>query len=269
MIELPTERKAPTVLEPKRLVIISHPKIGKTALASALPKSLILDLEGGAGYYENTCIDVKQLCIDKSTPEKKYTMRTALKDISDTIKAKITADKKSPYDFLIIDTTTVLEEIARGYATVLYKQTPLGKNFLGTDVVSDLSNGAGYDWLRRAFLEIYKWFDGTYNKSLILLGHIKTASITKEGKDIAARDIQLTGKLKGIVTSDADAIGFMFRNKESNQNILSFKSSETDLATGSRQPYLTGREIIISELKDGKLETHWEEIYPSLKNEKI
>lgn len=57
----------------------------------------------------------------------------------------------------------------------------------------------------------------------------------------------------------------MFRNKETNQNILSFKSSETDLATGSRQPYLTGRDIVISELKDGVLETHWQEIYPSLK----
>lgn len=143
MIELPTVRKAPTVLEPKRLVIISHPKIGKTELASALPNSLILDLEGGAGYYENTCIDVKQLCIDKSTPEAKYPMRQALKDIADTIKAKIAVDKKSPYDFLVIDTTTVLEEIARGYATTLYKKTPLGKNFAGTDVVAELSNGAG------------------------------------------------------------------------------------------------------------------------------
>lgn len=73
--------------------------------------------------------------------------------------------------------------------------------------------------------------------------------------------------MKGIVTSDADAIGFMFRSKESNQNILSFKTSETDLATGSRQPYLSGREIIISEKVDGKLITHWEEIYPSLKRQ--
>lgn len=143
MIDLPIERKAPTVTEPKRLVIISHPKIGKTSLVSALPKSLILDLEGGAGYYENTSIDIKKLCVDKSTPEKKYTMRQALKDVADTIKAKIVTDKCSPYDFIVIDTTTVLEEIARGYATVLYKQTPLGKNFAGTDVVAELSNGAG------------------------------------------------------------------------------------------------------------------------------
>lgn len=50
-----------------------------------------------------------------------------------------------------------------------------------------------YDQLRRAFVDIYKWYQGTANKCLILLGHVKTSSINKEGKDLNARDLQLTG----------------------------------------------------------------------------
>ena len=63
--------------------------------------------------------------------------------------------------------------------------------------------------------------------------------------------------------SDSDAIGFMFRNKSEPQNILSFKTSETDLATGSRLEYLSGKEFVISEKKD-RLITHWDLIFPSL-----
>ena len=51
-----------------------------------------------------------------------------------------------------------------------------------------------YEYLRRAFSELYRSFNGTYNKCIIFLGHVRTASILKDGKDLNARDIQLTGK---------------------------------------------------------------------------
>lgn len=139
---LPT-RQQPIVLEPTRLVMFSHAKAGKTSLVSALPNSLIIDLEEGAGYYENAHINVKKLCRDNSTPEKPYGPVQALKDISDSIKKGFVGGK-SPYDFVIIDTTSVLEDIARSYATTLYKQTTMGKSFTGKDVVAELPNGAGF-----------------------------------------------------------------------------------------------------------------------------
>ena len=191
MIQLPN-RSLPTIHEPTKLVIFSHSKCGKTSLTSALPKSLIVDLEEGAGYYENAHINVKKLCRENSTKEKPYGPVQALKDISDSIKKEFVGDV-SPYDFVIIDTTSVLEDIARGYATTLYKQTVMGKSFTGKDVVAELPNGSGYESLRRAFMDIYKWFQGTANKSIILLGHVKTSSINKDGKDLSAKDIALTG----------------------------------------------------------------------------
>ena len=81
------------------------------------------------------------------------------------------------------------------------------------------------------------------------MSHVKDSSINKQGKDLNAKDVALTGKLKQIVCANADAIGFMFRNPTNfNQTILSFKTHEQDLATGARPPHLSNQEFVILEL---------------------
>lgn len=72
-------------------------------------------------------------------------------------------------------------------------------------------------------------------------------------------------KQKQILAADVDCTGFMYRKKGTSQNILSFYSEETDLITGSRIPGLSGKEIVISDMVDGKLVTYWEKIWPSIK----
>lgn len=255
---LPKEKKKPETIEPKRLFIFSHPKIGKTSNLSALPNSLIIDLEDGTENYECAAINIKKLSIEQGKKP-----LTLLGEVASSIKEEVT--KGFMYDFVIIDTTTILENIARDFAVDLYKKSVVGRAYTGNDVVSELPSGAGYEWLRIAFKKIYDQFTGTAKKCVILAGHVKNSSIMKDGKDLQARDIQLTGKLKTIVCQDADAIGFMYRNKETNENILSFKTSETDLATGARPDYLSGKEFIISKKEDGKLVTYWDNIFPSIK----
>lgn len=260
MIELPMTKSAPKVIEPRKLFMFAHPKVGKTSLIAALPNSLVIDLEDSAEFYECASINVKRIAINQGV-----SMLTVLGQIATTLIEKNKENGSPVYDFICIDTTTVLESIAREYATELYKKTNMGKSFKGTDVVAELANGGGYDWLRMAFDKIYKMFTPLVGKCFILVGHVKTASINKDGKDLNAKDINLTGKLKTTVTSDSDAIGYMYRNKDTNENILSFKTTEQDLATGSRLIYLSGKEFIISKMVNGNLETYWPEIFPSLK----
>jgi hypothetical protein len=260
MIELPIVKTAPKVMEPRKLFMFSHPKVGKTHLISALPNSLIIDLEDSAEFYECASINVKRMSLEKGVP-----MLNILGEIATALIEKNKENGKPVYDFICIDTTTVLESIAREYATDLYKKTNMGKSFKGTDVVSELANGGGYDWLRMAFDKIYKMFTPLVGKCFILVGHVKTASINKEGKDLNAKDINLTGKLKTTVTSDSDAIGYLYRNKDTNENILSFKTTEQDLATGSRLSYLSGKEFVISRMTENGLENYWQEVFPSLK----
>jgi len=96
------------------------------------------------------------------------------------------------------------------------------------------------------------------------MGHVKASSIVKEGKDISAMDIDLTGKLKQIISSDSDAIGILRRGKDnSNQVIVSFKTNERDLATGARPVHLRNQEFILSEYfeEEDRFEFHWDKIY--------
>lgn len=261
MIELPIQRSTPKVSEPRKLFLFSHPKSGKTSLISSLPNCLLIDLEDGADFYENSSINVKRMALEQGK-----SMLTILGEIAKSLEDANKAKGSPMYDFIAIDTTTVLENIAKEYAVILYKQTNMGKGFKGTDVVAELPQGGGYMWLQIAFEKIYKMFSPLAGKCLILSGHVKNASINKDGKDLSARDINLSGKLKTVVTSDSDCIGYLYRNKETNENIISFKTGEQDLATGSRLPYLSGKEFIISKkLEDGTLETYWSEIFPSLK----
>lgn len=241
---------------PRKLFIFGPPKTGKTELCTHLPNHLLIDLEDGSEYVSGTKINVV-----KEAKEAGVGVLDILKQITDSIAEENRKNGGPIYDYGILDTSTALEEQAKELALMMYKSTNIGRSFKGTDIYN-LPQGAGYGWTREAFQKIYSSFEGLFAKSLILLGHVKSASIVKDGKDLSARDINLTGKLKTIVAADCDAIGYLYRNKGTNENILSFKTNEQDLATGSRSPHLRGNEFLISELQDDDtLITHWDKIF--------
>lgn len=247
---LPTQPVKVEQTNPRKLFIFSQPKVGKTALVADLPNSLLIDLEDGSEFVEAAKINVQRVAIDEGK-----TILAVLKEISNAL-----SKREHVYDYIILDTATALEDVALQLALINYKQSAIGKNFTGNDVLT-LPNGAGYLWLRNAFEQIYEKFDKYAAKCFILTGHVKAASINKEGKDLNAKDIHLTGKLKQIVCSGMDAIGFLYRNKETNQNMLSFKTNEQDLATGARPPHLRGQEFVISELQGDNIITYWDKIF--------
>ncbi|NBP00893.1 MAG: hypothetical protein EBU90_12310 [Proteobacteria bacterium] len=198
----------------------------------------MIDLENGTQYYDALKVSIN-----------------SVQELMDLIKAIIAAGR--PYKYITLDTLTKLEDLALPYALTLYKQTPMGKSFTGTNVL-DLPNGAGYKYLRDAMTNllnaIYKCAD-----RIILLGHLKTTNIEKNGKEVSARELDLTGKIKSMVSADVDAIGLLYRGEDS-KNILSFKTTD-DVICGARPTHLKDQEIVISELVDGKFITHWDKIY--------
>lgn len=245
-MELPKQIVTATHHNPRRLFIFSNPKVGKTTLLSKLPNALIIDLEEGSDFID--AMKIKAYSVDD------------LRDISKAIKAENAklGPGKFAYDYIVIDTVTALEEMVKPLALDLYKKTPMGKSFTGTNVLT-LPNGAGYGYLREAFEKVYQAFD-RQSKCLILLGHIKKSSILKDGKELATKDIDLTGKIKNITAADMDAIGYLYR--KGNQCILSFQTSEEDSATGARPPHLRNKEIVMSEDCPQKgFQTFWEKVF--------
>jgi hypothetical protein len=161
-----------------------------------------------------------------------------LKDLQAVGSAIIKEGK--PYKYIAIDTISKLEEWCEGYAKQIYMRTPMGKNFdknnPGASVLS-LPNGAGYLYLRLAYKE---WID-KLNKladHVILVGHLKDKMLEKKGKEVAVKDLDLTGKIKQITCTNSDAIGYIYREGEN--TMISFDSLD-DIAAGTRCAHLKGK----------------------------
>lgn len=243
-ITLPTKKVPALTKSPKNLVIFSKPKTGKTTLLAGLPNCLILDFEDGTDY-----IDAIKIKIDS--------LKT-LGEVGNAIKAA-----GFPYEYIAVDTVSALEDMCVGYAEQLYNGTPMGKNWytdgkLKYHSILNLPNGAGYPYLRQAFEKMID-FIKTLAPRVILLGHVKIASQSKEGGDFNSLDLDLTGKNKGELARNSDAIGYLYR--KGNKNILSFKTSD-EIGCGARPNHLKNKEIVISEsLEDGTIKMNWDEIY--------
>jgi hypothetical protein len=247
LIKLPTEKVKADFLSPRKMIIFSKPKVGKTKLAAQLENSLIIDLERGTGFLDAVKYDILS--------EAEKSGRTPLQEIKalcDAIKAQ-----GKPYKYGIIDTVTALEDIVLPLANKLYQQTPMGKSWTGSSVLT-LPNGAGYLYLREAFIKVLDDMASCFER-IILLGHFKGKSIEKTGTEVSAADLDLIGKLKNILSAEVDAIGLLYRGKN-NQNILSFKTAD-EVICGARPEHLKMQDIIISEENGKEFKTYWEKVF--------
>ena len=243
-MKLPNKKSPPKTKNARKILIYSMPKTGKTELLTLLENNLIIDLEGGTRMFESMTIEAK-------TAKELYAIIEMLRTKKDELKS-------FPYKFITLDTATALETIVNSLAIAMYKQTPMGKNYNGKDITT-LPNGAGYQWIRKAFMKVIDDFS-EFCETLILTAHLKDKYIDKNGEIVSSKDIDLQGKLKSIVCANMDAIGYLYR-KEENENWLSFKTSE-DIISGARPVHLSNKEFKISVKNDNNnLEVFWDKIF--------
>tara|TARA_R100000654_G_scaffold328_2_gene1227 strand:+ start:19092 stop:19817 length:726 start_codon:yes stop_codon:yes gene_type:complete len=239
-IVLPTKKVKKERVNPKRLIIYSKPKTGKTTAFAGLENNLILDLENGSGYVEALKVKIENL-----------------QDLLDAGKAIKEADK--PYKYVTVDTVTALESMVMPLAVKLYRKTPMGKNYQGDNVIT-LANGAGYLYIRQAFFQVLDFID-TLAPHIILSGHIKDKVVDDKGEMVMSANIDLTGKIKSLICANADAIGYMYR--KGNKTVINFKNND-GVTCGARPNHLRNEEIVISEMNEkGEIKTHWNKIYKS------
>lgn len=252
-VTLPKKRTTASHKSPKNLIIFSKPKVGKTSLLAQLDDCLIIDLEKGSDY-------VDAMKIQASSVEE-------IKAIGEQIKKE-----EYPYKYIALDTITALEEMCIPYAEIIYSKTSMGKNWFKKDAqgrlmsdsgkaiygsILNMPNGAGYPYLRDAFTRVIEYVK-TLAPRIILIGHIKDVLLEKGGADFTALDLDLTGKLKRITTSQSDAVGYLYR--KGNKNILSFKTTD-EVSCGARPEHLRNKEVEISEMVGDTIETHWNKVF--------
>ena len=205
-LQLPKQVIKAARKSPKNMIMYGPPKVGKTTALSQLDGCLIIDLEDGS-------------------------------DMVDALKVK--ADSLA--ELAQVGSAIISEVWCEEEGKKMYQQTAMGKNFdkdnKGLSVLS-LPNGAGYLYLRKAFMN---WFHRLSKLAphVIFIGHLKDKYLEdKAGKEVKANDLDLSGKLRSIACANADAIGYMYR--QDGKTMLSFDSSNNDTA-GSRCDHLIGK----------------------------
>jgi len=224
---LPKEKSTPKINNPKFLILFGRPKAGKSTLMASLENNLIIDLENG--YQALSALVVQARTVNDFA------------EIANALREEIKNAGKFPYKYITIDNATRLEEMCLSYAVQLYRQTPMGKTYQGSDVRT-LPNGSGYMYLRQAVRKVIDMFRDLC-ESLILVAHVKEKMINKEGEELSEMSIDLTGKLGDILCGEADAIGYVYRKKS--DTIVSFEGGDNSIRE-ARANHLRGKKIVVA-----------------------
>lgn len=243
---LPTSKVPAVSTNPKFLIIYGRPKAGKTSALAQLENNLIVDLEGGSTFIDAMAVQARSV--------------SDLGEIAQAIRAKNTEVGHAFYRHITIDNATRLEEICLPYAATLYRQSPVGKNWKGSDV-RELPNGSGYFYIRQAVRKVIDMFKDLCDE-FILVGHVKDTQVNKDGEELSEMSLDLVGKLSSIICGEADAVGFLYR--KGNETHISFKGGD-GTPKEARAPHLRGQDIVITTGDDdGNLTTYWDKIYKNV-----
>lgn len=246
MITLPTTKIPAETQDPKYLILFGLPKVGKTTTLASLDNNLILDFENGSSYVNALKVKI-----------------TSLKELTEVCKAIKDAGK--PYKFITIDTITAVEEMAKPLAIKLYQNSPLfSDKYADVKDPAQLPNGSGYSFWRESIQKIVDMV-AACAPNLIICGHVKDSALTENASN-NLKTLDLTGKVSRILSAKSDAIGFVHRDEDSNLCIQF--GADGEVLTGARPAHLANQDIVVVErLEDGTFVSHWDRIYPSLKNE--
>lgn len=226
------------------VIFFGKPKAGKSSAMAALENNLIIDLEDGYKGLSALVVQARNI--------------NDFGDICRALQEEIKNNEGNyPYKYITIDNATRLEEMCMGYAITLYRQTPMGKNYQGTDIRT-LPNGSGYLYIRQAVKKVIDMFRGLC-ETLILVAHTKDKQINFEGQEVNEMTLDLTGRLGDILCGEADAIGYVYRKK--NETIISFEGGENSVRE-ARPIHLRGQKIVIAESdENNNLTFHWDKIF--------
>lgn len=251
-MKLPKKKSEAERRDPKTVVIFGQPKTGKTTALAELEGCLLIDLEGGSDFVSALKIDVL-----KESKDNGVAPIAILQDIIKSIKKANEENGGYVYKYIAIDTVTALEEMVLPIAASMYRATPMGRNWVGTDVTT-LPNGAGYGYTRTALLKVIDSLK-EITDTLIILGHVKDKLVEVDGEEMGERGLALIGRMSAILCAKVDAVGYMYRDE--NKTMINFATSES-LLVGARSEHLKGKKLPIASSDDGgKVTVDWSQIF--------
>lgn len=267
-ITLPTEVVKAESKSPKRILFYAKPKQGKTTALSLLKNALIIDTEDGSEF-----VDAMKIKVDITKPihEQAEHFLKICKAIYMKGYNKETKVYTPFYKYVIIDTMTRLDSWSEIIGTLNYMEKGQGKKWNlkeGTindrykptdkqfETVHEIGQGYGYKHSREVMLD---WYDRicTLAPITIFVCHVKDKFVgSKLGEEVLTKEIDLTGKVKDIISSKVDTIMYGYRDE--NKFMVNFSGGD-----GTRASYLSGKTITLTESdEDGNIiVNNWDKIF--------
>ena len=206
---LKVEKRKTVSQNPSTLLMYGPPKIGKTTMLSSLDKCLIIDTESGSNMIEGHILNANN--------------RVELIDILKQ------AREGHEFKYIAIDT---IDKVVQWAEEAVCQENSV-------QALADLPFGKGWGLARDKVMNTIHAFKDVCDH-LIIVGHRKTAKAVVEGQaTVEPESLDITGRLKNMIMSDSDAIGYVFRD-EDEKLMISFKSDDA-LEAGSRSPHLRGK----------------------------
>ena len=194
------------------MLLYGAPKVGKTTALSQLDDCLIIDTEGGANMIEGYVEAIN-----------------SRKELIELLKQ---AQEGHEYKYVAIDT---IDKIATWAEQAVCEEESVS-------AVQDLAFGKGFGLVREKVLNTVGILKQIF-PHVIIIGHRKWARAVVDSKAIVEPEsLDLTGKLKNMLMADCDAIGYVYRDEDKGNLMVSFKANES-LEAGSRSPHLKGKEL--------------------------
>ena len=194
---------------PSTLLMYGPPKIGKTTMLSSLDKCLIIDTESGSNMIEVHILHANNR-----------------KELIEILKQ---AREGHEFKYIAIDT---IDKVVQWAEEAVCQENSV-------QALADLPFGKGWGLARDKVMNTIHAFKDVCDH-LIIVGHRKTAKAVVEGQaTVEPESLDITGRLKNMIMSDSDAIGYVFRD-ENEKLMISFKSDDA-LEAGSRSPHLRGK----------------------------
>lgn len=267
--KLPDEVTKATGTDPRDLVLVGIPKIGKGTILGALTRSrnaVALDLEKGGYEY----IDARKISVyedDLSDDWDAYQAYIKWRDLL--------LKEPGKYKYLIIDGLSDLDIFSVIGGTIEYMKATVGKKFNRSGNIPDgeklpyghlewkavitLPDGAGYLWTRNWFMKQIQLFR-QISPFRIYAAHIVDKYIKDDGKEeVIGNEIALTGKLKRIFSSKVTALGKLIADGD--KRWINFEVQNDSIIAGSRSQALHGK-MLISEKIDDDIICYWDNIFP-------
>lgn len=266
--KLPDEVTKATGTDPRDLVLVGIPKIGKGTILGALTQThnaVALDLEKGGYEY----IDARKITV----------YETDLSSDWDAFQAYIKwrnllLEDPGKYKYLIVDGLSDLDMFSVIGGTLAYMNSTVGKKFNrvrsipnGEKIAMDspdwkevisLPDGAGYKWTRDWFMKQIEIFR-QISPYRVYAAHIVDKYIKDDGKEeVIGNEIALTGKLKRIFSSKVTALGKLIADGD--KRFINFEVQNDSIIAGSRSSALQGKMLISEKVGDDVI-VHWDNIF--------